>query len=116
MLEALSTLSAAMLLVAAFALLALSQERHWEAVAGRPGPMPERRGWHRGISTICIAAALPLCLFAAGGGMGTLLWGFLCFAAAFAVSLTLTWRPSALLPFTTPSRPRATNRSPRHAH
>lgn len=103
MLESLSTLFAAVLLMAAFALLALSQERHWEAVAGTPGPAPKRRGWHRGIAAVCIAAALPLCLFAAGGGMGTLLWAFLCSAAAFAVSLTLTWRPSALLPLTTPS-------------
>ncbi|MGN6830900.1 DUF3325 domain-containing protein [Paucibacter sp. M5-1] len=115
MLESLCMLAAGLLLVAAFALLALSQDRHWEAVAERPGPTPVRRGWHRGIASTCITATLPLCWFTAGGGMGTLLWSFLCFAAAFAVSLTLTWRPGALLPFTTPSGPRETEHSTRHA-
>lgn len=96
MLETLFILAAAALLTLAFGLLALSQERHWENVTGTPGPTPARRRRHRGLAVACISAALPLCLFAAGTGLSSLLWAFLCFAEAFAMTSTLTWWPRGL--------------------
>lgn len=98
MLETLSILAAAALLTLSFGLLALSQERHWDTVARSPGPTPARRCWQRRIATASIVAALPLCILSAGSGFGVLLWAFPCFAAAFAVSLVLTWWPRGLQP------------------
>lgn len=100
MLETLAGLLAAGLAWLAFALLALAQERHWDSVARVPGPGPVRRRWHRCTAASCMAAALLLCTVTAGGGLGVLLWAFLCFAAAFSVSLTLTWWPWQLAPLT----------------
>lgn len=84
----------------AFALLALGQARHAEAVAGA-GARP--RPWLAGM---LLATALGLAVWGEGWGFGLLLWATLVTIAATAVVATLTWRPHWLRPLL----PRPTNR------
>jgi hypothetical protein len=81
-----------------FALLALSQERHWHAVMRAPPtpairPLPLR-------ATGCALQPLALAGFvhAQGPGFGSLLWGVGATAAAMTVALVLSWYPRLLAP------------------
>jgi len=95
-----------------FALIALSQERHWSAVQdiGTPPPSrPPRWGFAAGIGGLLV----PLCAAVASQGpaFGALVWVMELSLAAMAVSLTLSWRPGALRPLALVLRrhPAATN-------
>lgn len=93
--EVLSMASAFLLLFLGFALLALSQERHQQRVFGSNWPLARVSRPQRVVGFIAISSALLLCVSGQGGGFGSLLWVVLMGAAAMAVALLLTWRPSA---------------------
>ena len=83
---------------AGFALLALSQDRHWHHLGGArrcPGPLANLL---RGIGAVLLVAALVLALLRDGAGFGAVLWGTVISVCAFAVVCTLTWRPQWLRP------------------
>jgi hypothetical protein len=97
--EALLAAVAAVASYLGFALLALSQARHWDevgAASGRAMGMPWPRS--RAAGTALQASALGLSLAAQGPSFGSLLWVMVVCAAAFGVAFTLSWRPSALAP------------------
>jgi hypothetical protein len=81
-----------------FALLALSQDRHWHHLGGArrcPAPLAAVL---RGAGAVLLAAALLLALLRDGPAFGALLWGTAISVCAFAVVCTLTWRPQWLRP------------------
>jgi hypothetical protein len=81
-----------------FALLALSQDRHWHHLGGArrcPRPLP---AFLRGLGGVLLAAALALAVIRDGGGFGSVLWATALSICAFAVVCTLTWRPHWLRP------------------
>lgn len=80
------------------ALLALSQTRHWAAVAGSAPRGRARVVVLRTGGGAMIAVSLLLALYRDGMGFGSLLWATALSAAALAVALTLTWRPGFLRP------------------
>jgi len=84
------------LLVAAyagFALLALSQARHWRIVIGDVA-LPRRRvRVLRTLGGALIALSLILALVRDGPSFGSLLWATAISVAALAVAFTLAWRP-----------------------
>ena len=91
-------LLAALLSWLGFALLALTQERHFALFYTSFSPFDQ---WIRaqaatGIIAICLT--LPLCLKAQGAGFGSLLWVLLTTFTAMTVALQLTWAPNALRP------------------
>jgi len=94
MLEALLTLTAAMAIYLALALLALSQEDHWSR-AGMPPATRLAHRWRYVASIVLILAGL-LCVAGHGVGFGLILWVMLVGAAIVAVALTLSWRPQWL--------------------
>jgi hypothetical protein len=81
-----------------FALFALSQPRHWQAVAGRAAVAPSRplalrmAGWS---GLIC---AFTLVVLRDGAAFGSILGALLLAAGAAAVALTRSWRPKTLAP------------------
>ena len=84
-----------------FALLAISQARHWRAVSkaaepGRIGKLALRI--HGGV---WLLLALCLALFRDGPSFGALLWATVISMAALAVAFTLSWRPRLLWPLAT---------------
>jgi hypothetical protein len=97
-LEAGLTLLAALASFAGFALLALSQARHWRAVCGTPLEERVQAAWAAGPGLVAQPAALLAILNAQGPGFGSLLWGVMISAAAIAVALTLSWKPHWLRP------------------
>ncbi|MEL7028314.1 MAG: DUF3325 domain-containing protein, partial [Pseudomonadota bacterium] len=77
--------------------LALSQPRHWRAVM--PGPAPDKpkrvlriAGW------VSLFASLIFCILRDGGSFAAILWPLILGAAALAVAMALTYRPSVLKP------------------
>ena len=81
-----------------FALLALSQDRHWErSGGGRHCParlvLPMRI-----LGYGFLAASLALALWRDGPGFGSLLWVSMLSVGAIAVTCTLTWRAHWLRP------------------
>ncbi len=90
----LTLLAAALVVLAGFALLALSQERHWEAVftSGTPHPHRHRRA-RRGLGFALIALGLVVCIAGEGPGFGSVLWMVLISLDAAAIALTLAWKP-----------------------
>lgn len=94
--EALLLLAACLLALLGFALLALSQERHFEHVFKKNRPIALVSITHRAIYLIAISLSLPLCIASQGASFGSLLWVMLVCAAAMAVALLLTWRPGWL--------------------
>lgn len=86
------------ILLVGFALLALSQARHWRTVAAR-SPLPRTATIIvRLLGLALLAVALPIALWRDGTGFGSLLWALLLSLAACAVTLTLSWRPGWLKP------------------
>lgn len=81
-----------------FLVLALGQDRHWEAVTGRGADARVRGPVLLPVGLAAQAASCALLVLAQGPGFGALLWGVCMTAAALTVALTLTWRPAALRP------------------
>jgi len=83
---------------AGFALLALSQARHWRTVVGAAA-LPRRRVLVlRTLGGALIALSLILALMRDGPSFGSLLWATAISLAALAVAFTLAWRPRLLRP------------------
>ena len=95
-----------------FALLALSQARHWRRVSGaEPQPRVRARAL-RAFGSLALLLALGLALLRDGPGFGTLLWATAISLAAAAVAVTLAWRPAWLRPVAAPrSRRRGDGRA-----
>lgn len=79
-----------------FALLAVSQARHWRAVSGTAEPPPAVKIVLRVFGAGCLLMALGLALLRDGPSFGALLWATVISLAALAVAFTLSWRPSWL--------------------
>ncbi|MCX7293767.1 DUF3325 domain-containing protein [Janthinobacterium sp.] len=80
---------------ACFAVLALSQERHWRAVGGTAMPLHAasrgRLGGYAGLALLYgVAVARE------GAGFGSISWCMLLFFGAVTVALTLSWAPRRL--------------------
>ena len=81
-----------------FALLALSQARHWRRV-GEPTPLSRGRVIVLRLAGAgMVALAFVLCLMRDGPSFGALLWATAISIAALAVACTLSWRPRLLRP------------------
>lgn len=76
-----------------FALLALSQSRHWQQVLPGHGPQPPRLAALRLSGSAALAIALAPCLIRDGTGFGIVLWLLQLSVAAPALVFTLSWRP-----------------------
>jgi hypothetical protein len=75
------------------AMLALSQERHWQAVSGAtcgPPARVRRSGW------LLITISLIMCIWRDGGSFAALLWPLMLMLGALATAATLTWQPAVL--------------------
>lgn len=81
-----------------FALLALSQDRHWLHLCGERHCPPGIAGRLRVAGYASLAAGLCLALLRDGPGFGSLVWATTLTVASFAVVCTLTWRPRWLRP------------------
>ena len=81
-----------------FALLALSQERHWCAVCGMGAGARMPPTWRASAGLLLQGLALLLAVCAQGPSFGGLLWMVTVSAAAMAVAFTLAWRPTWLRP------------------
>jgi len=77
-----------------FALLALSQRRHWQRLASGGPPAAPLRVTGYGL----LAASLGLAILGDGPGFGTLLWTMMLSLGAVGLVGTLTWRPDWLRP------------------
>ncbi|MCU0949185.1 MAG: DUF3325 domain-containing protein [Porphyrobacter sp.] len=75
--------------------LALSQQRHWEAVMGCTA-VPRR--WLRAAGWSLIAASLAAVVARDGVSFGILVWPMVIGVAALATAATLSWRPRLLRP------------------
>jgi hypothetical protein len=81
-----------------FALLALSQDRHWERVGGARC-CPERLARPMQLAGgILLVTSLFLSLWRDGPGFGALLWATMLSVGAVVVTCTLTWRAHWLRP------------------
>jgi len=76
-----------------FALLALSQQRHFFHVHKENVPAALVLSGQRAIGFIAIGVSLVCCIAGQGASFGALLWVLSLSAAAMAIALTLTWRP-----------------------
>ena len=81
-----------------FALLALTQARHWRRVSRAPPPTGIRPLALRTLGGLALVLSLALCLFRDGPSFGALLWATAISIAAVAVAFTLTWCPALLRP------------------
>lgn len=91
--EVLLLLAAGLMTLLGLALLALSQERHFEHVFHKNRPSAPVPTAHTAIILIATILSLPLCIASQGASFGCLLWVLLVCAAAMTVALLLTWRP-----------------------
>lgn len=93
MLEALSLTAAWMSSLTGFSILALAQDRHWEAVTGMAADR-RRHGAHlRVVGGALQCAACALTVPSQGMAFGILLWAIAMTAAAMLIAFTLAWRP-----------------------
>jgi len=81
-----------------FALLALSQWRHWASVTGTALPCRVEVIVLRAGGGVTLALSLVLALLRDGPSFGSLLWATAISLAALAVAFTLAWRPAVLRP------------------
>jgi hypothetical protein len=81
-----------------FALLALSQDRHWERVGGGRHCPPRLVLPMRILGYVLLLASLALALWRDGPGFGSLVWATMLSVGAIAVTCTLTWRANWLRP------------------
>jgi hypothetical protein len=87
-----------------FALLALSQRKHWTLVAG-PVACPRLLVWgFRAGGGALLAISFAVALWRDGVSFGALVWSISISVAATAVAFTLTWRPAWLRVFVVPRR------------
>ena len=80
-----------------FALLALSQDKHWRTVAGAKGPPPSK-ALVRGAGWTLVLVALAPCVVRDGGAFAALLWPLLLTVCAFGVAMLIAYRPRWLRP------------------
>lgn len=76
-----------------FALLALSQDRHWHHLGGARHCPARTARMLRIAGYALLLASLCLSLVRDGPGFGILLWATILTVCAFLVVCTLTWRP-----------------------
>jgi hypothetical protein len=89
----------ALLCYLGFALLALSQDRHWRRVGGGSVPCPPRLVWPARMAGCgLLLLALPLAVVRDGPDFGAVLWATMLSVGAIAVVATLTWRAAYLGP------------------
>ena len=81
-----------------FALLALSQNRHWRSVTGTATPTALVAFVLRALAGLALATSLTVALLRDGPSFGALLWATVLSTAAIAVAFTLSWRPHWLWP------------------
>lgn len=81
-----------------FALFALSQVRHWRVVLDKALPTQKEVLALRSLGILMLSTSLALSLMRDGAGFGSLLWITIISMAAFAIALTLAWRPRWLCP------------------
>lgn len=98
MMPALLLAAACLAAYCGFACLALAMPEHWARVSGQESDVSPHRRRLRPVGFGLLAVAYLLCLWRDGAGFGSVLWVVLGAAAAMAVALTLTWRPTLLLP------------------
>lgn len=104
MADALLLLSAFAAAYLGFAMLALSQVRHWTSVAGSEPQGRVRLIGHRIAGGAMIALSLAMALLRDGPSFGSLLWATAISIAALAVAFTLAWRPGLLRPIAVAGR------------
>jgi len=80
----------------AFAVLALSQARHWRQVAGAAPPARGRIRAMRTLGAVLLGLAYALALYRDGPSFGTLLWVTALSVAAMAVTFTLAATPAII--------------------
>jgi hypothetical protein len=89
----------ALLCYLGFALLALSQDRHWRRAGGGDAPCPPRLVRPaRTVGYGLVLLALPVAVVRDGPDFGTVLWATMLGVVAIAVVATLTWRAAYLGP------------------
>lgn len=98
MMPALLLVAAALASYGGFACLALAMPDHWIRASGQRSDAALHRRRLRPAGFFMLGVAYVLCVCRDGPSFGSLLWGVLISAAAIAVALTLTWRPTFLLP------------------
>lgn len=76
-----------------FACLALSMDRHREAVSAEIAWSARRLAVLRTLGGLALAASLVFALMRDGPSFGSLMWVLILTAGAIAVTFTLTWRP-----------------------
>jgi hypothetical protein len=81
-----------------FALLALSQDRHWHHLGGARHCPARTAGALRAAGYALLLASLGLSLVRDGPGFGALLWATILSVCAVAVVGTLTWQTRWLRP------------------
>lgn len=89
---------ACLLTWAGFALLALTQERHFGVFYTLFRPVAQWLRAQRAIGIIAICLALPICIKAQSASFGSLLWLLMLTASAMTVALQLTWAAPTLRP------------------
>jgi hypothetical protein len=95
--ELLALILAFALCYLAFALLALCQSAHRKAVDPLArAPSPAGQLVRVFLAVIWLASALLVLLATQSNGFGTLLWTLMISTSAFALALTLSWKPSGL--------------------
>ena len=82
----------------AFALLAISQKRHWQRLTDFAPCSANRALTIRIAGYVLLAVGLTLALVREGPSFGAVLWGTTISIGAAAVATTLTWRPLWLRP------------------
>lgn len=90
--------------MAGCACFALSQERHWKAVAGTA---PHARRPLRIAGWALLTASLACCILCDGASFAALLWPLLVMLAALSTAAVLTWRPGLLHPLARLVAPKA---------
>jgi len=98
MMPALLSVAASLASYAGFACLALAMPRHWAEASGQESAAAPHRRRLRPLGLLMLGVSYALCVYRDGPSFGALLWVLLCYAAAIAVALTLTWQPRLLLP------------------
>ncbi|MCX7069718.1 MAG: DUF3325 domain-containing protein [Gammaproteobacteria bacterium] len=93
MVDGLLLLAALAAAYAGFALLALSQSRHWQQVLPGHGQQPPHRRARRWLASLALALSLATCVVRDGVVFGVVLWLLQLSVAAPLLAFTLSWRP-----------------------
>jgi hypothetical protein len=98
MADAMWLLFAALAALVGMGVLALSLESHWHHVSPKPAPGDAGKKRLRALGSLSLICALAFCLLADHATMAALVWIMFLAAAAFSVSMLLTWLPGSLRP------------------